>query len=196
MTGFTPEAGAPVFPYTIAASYNERNLPSAITSSEGYEAAITYNADGERNQMTIEDPDGDTVLSRYYLGGRYECEYDDEGILTEMLYLGGDAYSAPMVMTNTDGNGWYYYNIGRDCLGSVTQIATENGSLVSEYSYDPWGRLTRAPPLVRAHQHERPTLRPPRRTLLLTRPLRPGPRLHPELQPLLLCAQQSAEIYG
>lgn len=141
MTGFTPEAGAPVFPYTVAASYNERNLPSAITSSEGYEAAFTYNADGERTRMLVEDPDGDTVLSRYYLGGRYECEYDDEGILTELLYLGGDAYSAPMVMTNTDGNGWHYYNIGRDCLGSVTQIATENGTLIDEYSYDPWGRL-------------------------------------------------------
>gem|GEM_PF-4318717 len=65
-----------------------------------------------------------------------------------MLYLGGDAYSAPMVMANTDGNGWYCYNIGRDCLGSVTQIATENGSLVSEYSYDPWGRLLSPDPYV------------------------------------------------
>ena len=32
-------------------------------------------------------------------------------------------------------------NIGRDYLGSITHIATEDGTLLAEYSYDPWGRM-------------------------------------------------------
>ena len=31
-------------------------------------------------------------------------------------------------------------NIGRDYLGSITHIATEDGALLAEYSYDAWGR--------------------------------------------------------
>ena len=36
---------------------------------------------------------------------------------------------------------WTFYNIGRDYLGSITHITTDDGTLVAEYSYDPWGRL-------------------------------------------------------
>ena len=54
---------------------------------------------------------------------------------------GGDAYSAPMVYVRTDNGSWTLYNIGRDYLGSITQIAYANGLPVAEYSYDPWGRL-------------------------------------------------------
>ena len=31
--------------------------------------------------------------------------------------------------------------LSRDYLGSITHIATADGTLVTEYSYDPWGRL-------------------------------------------------------
>ena len=59
----------------------------------------------------------------------------------ERLYLDGDAYSAPMVMVRENGSGWKLLNIGRDHLGSVTHLATCDGTLVAEYSYDAWGRL-------------------------------------------------------
>lgn len=81
-----------------------------------------------------------SVLSRYYIAGRYECDREATGS-TERLYLGGDAYSAPMVYIRHDAGEWAAYNIGRDYLGSITQIATSDGDLVEEYSYDPWGRL-------------------------------------------------------
>ena len=31
----------------------------------------------------------------------------------------------------------------RDYLGSITHIATGDGALLAEYSYDPWGRMRR-----------------------------------------------------
>ena len=34
-------------------------------------------------------------------------------------------------------------NIGCDYLGSITHIATGDGALLAEYSYDPWGRMRR-----------------------------------------------------
>ena len=36
---------------------------------------------------------------------------------------------------------WELHFIGRDYLGSVTHIADSKGNLVTEYSYDAWGRL-------------------------------------------------------
>ncbi|MBQ7273742.1 MAG: RHS repeat-associated core domain-containing protein, partial [Bacteroidales bacterium] len=77
---------------------------------------------------------------RYYIGGQYECDVTSSGT-KERLYLGGDAYSAPMVYQRVNNGSWTAYNIGRDYLGSVTHIATTSGALVAEYSYDPWGRL-------------------------------------------------------
>ena len=82
-----------------------------------------------------------TLLTRYYLGGRYEID-STSTTTTERFYLGGDAYSAPMVLVRTGGSGsWTAYNIGRDYLGSITHIVTASGTSVAEYSYDPWGRM-------------------------------------------------------
>ena len=80
-------------------------------------------------------------LTRYYIGGRYEQDIRSGGATTERLYLGGDAYSAPMVLVREGTGNWTPLNIGRDYLGSVTHIVTADGTLVAEYSYDPWGRL-------------------------------------------------------
>ena len=84
-----------------------------------------------------------THLKRYYVSDRYE--YELEPITpTERLYLGGDAYSAPMVLQRTGANGtWTLYNIGRDHLGSITDITdADNSSFARHYHYDPWGNLT------------------------------------------------------
>lgn len=76
------------------------------------------------------------------IGGRYEVEIDRENAVTkENLYVGGDPYSAPMVLRKQGGGSWTPYVIGRDYLGSITHIATTGGTLVEERSYDAWGRL-------------------------------------------------------
>ena len=76
----------------------------------------------------------------HYIGDRYELDIAD-GTTVERLYLDGDSYSAPMVMVREDGSSWELLNIGRDHLGSITHLATYDGILVEEYSYDAWGRL-------------------------------------------------------
>ena len=103
------------------------------------EAHFTYNADGERVFADIEYIDGH-LHTQYYIGGRYE--YDNPyGTATERLYLGGDAYSAPMVYQRSGNGSWTLYNIGRDYLGSITSISDEADVIIAMYRYDPWGRL-------------------------------------------------------
>ena len=144
-------------------SYTCYSRPSRINEGER-SAAFTYNGAGDRVKMTVKDGnirEGTlkNILTRYYIGGSYECDitYREESGMSvtgrpqvtssvpdktiERLYLGGDAYSAPMVYQRENNGNWTIYNIGRDYLGSITHIATADGTLVAEYSYDPWGRL-------------------------------------------------------
>lgn len=138
ITMLTPEGNGLVPGRRQSVSYTCYNRPSVLTEG-GRSAAFTYNGDGDRVKMYVADGTAQ-VLSRYYIGGRYEYDLTAAGN-RERLYLGGDAYSAPMVYQRENGGSWTAYNIGRDYLGSVTHVATVDGTLLAEYSYDPWGRL-------------------------------------------------------
>ena len=118
--------------------YTCYSRPSILIEGER-SAAFTYNGTGDRVKMYVAE--GTTpVLTRYYVGGQYEYDQTPGGT-KERLYLDGDAYSSPMVLQRENGGSWTAYNIGRDYLGNITHIATLDGTLVAEYSYDPWGRL-------------------------------------------------------
>lgn len=130
------DVNVPRVPQSI--SYTCYSRPSRIIEN-GVSCSFTYDGDGNRAKMLIAN--GATpILSRYYIGGQYEIDAKADGTV-QRLYLGGDAYSAPMVYVKDDSSPWLLYNIGRDYLGSVTCIASVDGALVAEYSYDPWGRL-------------------------------------------------------
>ena len=136
VTGLTPESGQPAYRQRTV-TYNSFDRPETI--SEGaYTSGMTYNADGDRVKMYVADTLSGQLVIKYYIGGRYE--YD---ILsgTERLYLGGDAYSAPMVYQKAGNGSWTLYNIGRDYLGSITSISDEGDGIIAMYRYDPWGRL-------------------------------------------------------
>jgi len=138
ITSLHPADEALVPARSQSVSYTCYDRPSVL-SEGGRSVAFTYNGEGDRVKMYVADGTSE-VLTRHYIGSRYEHDHTPSGI-RERLYLGGDAYSAPMVYERENGGGWTLYNIGRDYLGNVTHIATSGGTLVSEYSYDPWGRL-------------------------------------------------------
>ena len=108
-----------------------------------------YDADGERRKMVRDEDEYGIHLDRYYLGGVYEKDdwrdgYTDD---VERLFLGGTAYSAPMVLVKTasvNNNVWTPFNIGRDVQGSITEVLTESGSVVETFRYDPWGLMVNA----------------------------------------------------
>ncbi|MBO4469054.1 MAG: hypothetical protein J5740_01570, partial [Bacteroidales bacterium] len=140
VTGLTPESGQPSYRQRTV-TYNSFDRPAYVVENtmDYPEAHFTYNADGERVFADIEYIDGH-LHTQYYIGGRYE--YDNPyGTATERLYLGGDAYSAPMVYQKSGNGSWTLYNIGRDYLGSITSISDESDGIIAVYRYDPWGRL-------------------------------------------------------
>ena len=134
VTMLTPTGNAvPLREQTL--TYTSFQRPATITEN-GYTAAFTYNAAGDRVKMAL-TLNGTATLTRYYISGQYEA---DTETATERLYLGGDAYSAPVVYVKEAGL-WKIYYICRDYLGSITHIANADGSLKQELSYDAWGRL-------------------------------------------------------
>lgn len=149
-TALVPASGGGPVPLPKqAVTYNAYDRPTSI-SQNGITATLTYNGTEDRVKMAVVDSTGTvpaTLLTRYYIGGRYEIDIAPAGsgggtTTTERFYLGGDAYSAPIVYVKGAGgaNYWQAFNIGRDYLGSITQVATDSGTLVAEYSFEPWGR--------------------------------------------------------
>ena len=114
-------------------------------------ATYTYNASGQKAKST-QSANG---ISRVYLGDgiyekderSYEVWSDDLMDMVpctetiQRLFLGGTAYDAPMVLVKVGNGAWIPYNIGRDVQGSITHVATQDGSLREVYYYDPWGSV-------------------------------------------------------
>ena len=128
----------------IDLGYTAYDRPMYINASSGL-VTFTYNDAGERvstvSSVYMGSEEGYRFIwGRYYIGGRYEREVIDN-TTRETLWLGGDAYSAPMIFYREDNTGGALYNIGRDVQGSITHLATVNGDLLKEYTYDPWGRM-------------------------------------------------------
>lgn len=123
-------------------TYDAYDRPKSVSTTSYQRTNIIsfiYNGAGDRTVMTrtSRGHTGQQVQHRkYYIGSRYEF-YEGR----ELLYLGGDAYSAPIVLEHVGSDSTAVYNIGRDYLGSITHIASADGTLVAEYSYDPWGRM-------------------------------------------------------
>lgn len=114
--------------------YTSFKRPSVIATGD-YSITYIYNVLGERVRADyFHEQDGD-LFRKYYIGGRYET---DES--TEILYLGGDAYSAPAVCKKEAGK-WNFYYICRDYLGSICYITNNMGEKVQELNYDAWGQL-------------------------------------------------------
>ena len=138
ITGLAPASTSLVPNRQQSITYTCYDRPSTLTEG-GQSASFTYNGDGDRVKMYVANGSAQ-VLARYYIGGQYEFDQTQSGS-KERLYVGGDAYSAPMVLQRENSGSWTSYNIGRDYLGNITQITTAGGTLVAAYSYDPWGRL-------------------------------------------------------
>ncbi|MDX8339759.1 FG-GAP-like repeat-containing protein [Draconibacterium sp. IB214405] len=118
------------------ATYNSFEQVSTIDEDD-YHAAFTYNSDNQRCKMLITDL-GSTVLTRWYIGSRYIKETEGS-TTTEFTWIGGDAYSAPVVAEKVGSTTNYYYLL-RDYLGNITHKVNTSNTVTAEYSFDAWGR--------------------------------------------------------
>ncbi|MDR0894569.1 MAG: RHS repeat-associated core domain-containing protein [Prevotellaceae bacterium] len=133
LTGATP-TGTLIPERDQAITYNSQQRPLTI-AEDGYTATFTYNADGDRVKMLLQQGTA-TQNTTYYIGGNYETNNG-----SSRLYLAGDYYSAPVVLVKQGSGSWSLYYICRDYLGSITHVTNASGTLQQELSYDAWGRL-------------------------------------------------------
>ena len=110
--------------------YNSLHRPASIDN--GLKTTLEYDAAGDRVVMRKGSAE------KFYLG-EYEVWNSGE---RQVLYLAGDAYTAPVALVKNGGSAdWQLVNICRDYLGSIMYIASCDGQLIAEYSYDAWGNL-------------------------------------------------------
>jgi RHS repeat-associated protein len=110
-----------------------------------------YNVGESRSVMFYGDTNTNKLARkyrRYYaVGGSMEIteERDASGniIATNFItYIGGDAYSAP-VISRSDGTNQSFIYLHRDNLGSILNITSQTKTLLERRSFDAWGNLTR-----------------------------------------------------
>ncbi len=72
-----------------------------------------------------------------------EIEEDKQGNTKLITYIGGDAYTAPIVyikQTKTgEANGYHYLH--RDYLGSILAISDSTGTVQEEHQFGAWGEI-------------------------------------------------------
>jgi len=116
------------------------SFESVSTIWEGINTVyFTYNSENARARMELKQ-NGNTLLTRWYSGSDFIKETSG-GVTKDYTFIGGDAYSAPVVAI-TQNSTTTYLNLLRDHLGSITHVVNaSNNTLVDEYSFDPWGRM-------------------------------------------------------
>lgn len=135
LTGLLSSTGV-IPPLDQVATYTSYEQISQVTQGV-YSASWLYNSDHQRVKMTVTQG-GNTILTRWYAGNDYMKETSG-GVIKEYTYLGGSAYTAPVVAVTQGGSTSYFYLL-RDHLGSVTHVVRSDNTLEAEYSYDAWGR--------------------------------------------------------
>ena len=127
-------------------TFNSMNRPDTI--SEGSTTALLkYFEDGERSQMIVSGSNSNIVHN--YYGNQFTASIYTTPAFEgqkQILFLGGDAYSAPAAivrekMSGTNDWSQSLYYIVRDNLGSIVNIVDSTGVIAQELSYDAWGRL-------------------------------------------------------
>ncbi len=137
LSGISPTTGL-VPSNTQSITYTSFESVSTI-SENNYVASFTYNPEAQRAKMIVQQS-GNTILTRWYSGSSYVKETAG-GVTKQYTYIGGDAYTAPVVAIKTGTGTPVYYYLLRDYLGSITHVVNTSKTLVAEYSYDAWGRM-------------------------------------------------------
>ncbi|MFA9189390.1 FG-GAP-like repeat-containing protein [Flavobacterium magnesitis] len=135
-------------------TYTMFKSPIAINESEKGATAFVYNSHLSRQTMNY----GYQVTTQGQPGTYSKTkDYTDDGTVeilktpttvTIRMYIGGDAYTAPLYMdrTRTIATGVVVdkkHYLHRDYLGSIIAISNETGVAVERRQFDAWGNLAK-----------------------------------------------------
>ena len=129
-----------------AIRYNAFKAPEQIYVKDKERISYEYDAFESRATMYYGGTDPEKQKRRYVKhynhDGTFEIKHDRTTGQTQFyIYLGGDAYTAPAVLSVTDDSEKYLY-LHRDYLGSITLITDNAGNAVERRHFDAWGNIT------------------------------------------------------
>ena len=125
--------------------YNAFKAPEQIYVKDKERISYEYNAFGERSHCYYGNAEVEKakrpLLKHYSHDGSVEivCNKTDNSTKF-ILYLGGDAYSAPAILIS-DGEVQKLYYLHRDYLGSIVMLTDEEGNIAERRHFDPWGQV-------------------------------------------------------
>ncbi len=134
-------------------SYNVFKAPLQIEDQGVDKISFGYNAMQQRNIMYYGNTNTDKLTRpyrQYYSGdGTMEIKATFAAGNTTtptsvefITYIGGDAYSAPMLV-KSDGTTQNYFYLHRDYQGSIMAVTNAAGAVIEKRLFDPWGAIAK-----------------------------------------------------
>jgi len=126
-------------------TYNTFKSPVQIEETGIDKVSFTYNDGNDRTAMFYGGLHDDKLLRplrKYYSAdGSMEIkENKTTGVFEFITYIGGDGYSAPIVL-KSNGISQEYLYLQRDCQGSIVAITNQAGTVVEKRLFDAWGAI-------------------------------------------------------
>jgi RHS repeat-associated protein len=126
-------------------SYNSFKSPVQIEETGVDKLSFVYNDNNSRTAMFYGSLDPDKLqrpLRKYYsASGTMEIKQNlQTGAIEFMTYIGGDGYTAPLVL-KSDGVTQEYLYLHRDYQGSILAITNASAQLLEKRLFDAWGNI-------------------------------------------------------
>lgn len=126
-------------------TYNLFKSPVSIKELNAENIDFEYNAFNKRSVMYyggLQPLKQDRPYRKYYSAdGSMEIKRNVTNATVEfMTYIGGDGYTAPVVL-KSDGTTQEYLYLHRDYQGSILGISNSNGVVLEKRMFDVWGSL-------------------------------------------------------
>ncbi|MDY0989668.1 RHS repeat-associated core domain-containing protein [Flavobacterium sp. CFBP9031] len=129
----------------LTISYNTFKSPVQIEEAGVDKISFTYNDGNDRSSMFYGNLDNNKLLrtyrKHYSADGTMEVKHNiATGEIEFVTYIGGDGYSAPIVL-KSNGTAQNYLYLHRDYQGSIVAISDQNGTVVEKRLFDAWGSI-------------------------------------------------------
>lgn len=130
----------------LSVTYNGLKTPSQIEEIGLDKINFTYNDDNQRSTMYYGGFQDNKLLrplqKHYSADGTMEVKQNIvTGNMEFITYIGGDGYSAPIVVKSDGVNPANYLYLHRDYQGSIVTITNDNGAVIEKRLFDAWGSI-------------------------------------------------------
>ncbi|WP_395043756.1 RHS repeat-associated core domain-containing protein [Flavobacterium sp.] len=127
-------------------SYNAFKSPIRINEQGIDKINFAYNTFQNRSTMFYGGLQEDKLLraKRKHYSADGSMEIKTNGTTIEFItYIGGDAYSAPVIFKSNGATAQEYLYLHRDYLGSIVAITNQAGAIVEKRHFDAWGNVAK-----------------------------------------------------